>query len=420
MVKPNNISYNNFVKNSGLDLNTVRVGAYVDFPYAAECFENVPNSCKSPGIEIEYAYTLIREMLHFNVNWRKFANLTELENAMDNNAIDFIGVMLKLESKYAAKWYHTHIVSYDLPGFITKTNKIYNFDLSMFQLLHVFSWSLWLLLLLVSLVTVVLKYTATYMKKNLMFISENRCNGNGIRNVFYTWCFIVVGIILNMFGNLIAVELLARKHENAPFNNLVELGKLVSDGKCKLATLEVYKDDSTFYSSVLYPIHNKSWSSYFRHAYFKNPPFYVMDRKSLANLVENGDCIVGVDWTTLEEYYSKRFCNIKMISFYQEFIDTMYVYYHRINNFTDTLNKIMMTDSMFNFYPVLTKKYSSRRSTACDVKHPEKEGIPAEKLEDCFLTLLFGTCIAFTCFMFQCATKHCDCRRRRLDPAIAL
>lgn len=383
---------------------TVRIGAIIDDPYVYNCFKKLPLYCKSPGIDIEFLFTLIHEMIGFSVAWSEYNGFTELEQALDKNEIDMIGITVPLEEKLTRNWGYIKSGFTDGPGFVVKVR--YNEgEWSDFLLLEMFTWNLWLLLIGFSLLIILIKFAfcRLYLRNIKMFPSSSF---NYTKFLFCFW-FLLIGIILNLFGNLIAVNLsLPNDKEGQLFDSMLQLGNLIMQNKCRLATLDKYNNSiNGLYPFIINPNHNKSWAKLFKVANKLHPPIFTKDREELVNLIErDGFYFVGLDWTSLSQYYTQKHCSVKMTIFHEEFIPWMFVIYHQLHHYQELFDIIMMKDAMVSYPNYLLNKYyfSYPAETCKNRSNVIADPIPFRKLKDDFVILIVGIILSF----ILCCTIH--------------
>lgn len=72
-------------------MQTIRIGAIKDEPYAFSCFTGYPNHCRQVGIDLELIYTVLVDILNLTVTWVKYNSYFELDDALKNDSIDLRG-----------------------------------------------------------------------------------------------------------------------------------------------------------------------------------------------------------------------------------------------------------------------------------------------------------------------------------------
>lgn len=383
-----------------------------DDPYVRDCYTKYPRYCPNPGIDIEFIYTVINYMVGFHITWFKYETNSDLEMALDENEIDMIGTIYALQDIYSSRWMYAPTTNYDGPAFIVKSKYRNKIDEELL-LLKMFTWELWLGLFSLSLITIWMQYLPKSIRKKINVRRPSNSlfsiNINFNAKLVMTFWFIILGILLNLFGNLIVVNLtLSNIDEDVLFTNISQLGELVAKQKCRLAILEQYKDEQVFYPFILNPSHNKTWAENFRIAYRLNQPIYVKDRSELVQLInESHSCVVGVDWMTLESFYKKRHCEVKMIVIYHEFIPWMFVYYHRVEHYSELFKAVTMSNSIASYYNYLMQEYYySVDAAICEaLHHAETQPIPMNKVKDGFIVLSVGVLLAFVVFVLMHVKK---------------
>lgn len=380
---------------------SVRIGAVVDAPFSFECFNEYPNYCRKPGVEIEYIYSLIHDLLQLNVVWIKYTSNELMEDALDKKDIDMIGNTYLLQQSRIERWAYTSTAFYDMPAFIVK--KHYKINNNEGFLLETFTWDLWGLIIAFSLATILLKAFPTRNNNGKHFFHFN-CIFS-FRKLFLVIWFIVLGIILNLFVNLIVVNLtLPNVGETNLFTDFDQLGELLLHKKCKFATVEPYRNDAFIKGYIMDPIHNRSWANVFTKAYQSNPPIYRKTRAELAHLINQPDsCFVGLDWRSTKDYYLMKFCNIKMVEIFNEFLPGKYAYYHQLDHFSEILDAILLTSPLADYREYLNRKYYfSIPTELCDTDttlNGETNEINLIKLKNVFILLFIGIFISGVVFL---------------------
>lgn len=386
---------------------TIRIGSVVDEPYVTDCFDRYPKNCQRPGIETEFLYTLINDMIGFNVVWFKLQN-DQVQEALDKKDIDILGFTTGLVTTFTAKWSYTKPINYDSPGFVIK-KKYKSLNNKELYLLKMFTWDMWISLLFLTVVAYSLKSIPTivsccYFPPKTFF---------GIRFFIVTW-FFILGIIINLFGNLIAVNLaIPNITEDLPFSSISELGDLVLEEKCKLITLNQFRNNSMFWFYFFNPDHTNTWADKFRSAYKSNPPMFVETRDEMVTVISNSNpCIIGLDFASLNHYYTNRYCRIKMIVLNYEFIPHMFVYYHQLDRFSPIFDSIINDATFLSYDDYLLKKYyfSIPMETCNNQSKIETESIPVAKIKDCFVILLVGFFVSLAIFLVH----KCICNGKKL------
>lgn len=386
---------------------TVRIGAVIDEPYVLDCFDKYPTKkCLGPGVEAEFIYTMICDIIGFKIAWFRYDTSEELFNALDRREIDIFGYTFGMVPQFTSRWNYTKPIASDSPSFIVKKkfkSSNNNFWISI-------TWDLWMGLLLLSLITFSTKRSCVSMQKFCDYVFKNVF----FVKFFTTFWFIILGVIINLFGNLIAVHLsLPDTEEGLPFESMPHLGELLLQQKCKLATLSKYKNSSMFAHYFFNASHDKIWANTFRLAYRLNPPIFVEDRNELAHaIISNRFCIVGLDFATSIQYYKNGFCHLKTATLDDEFITGFFVYYHKLEQYIGIFDSVSVSPSLMNYGDYLFKKYlRTFPAETCENQMKVKiESIPLAKIKDSFLVLLGGISISFFIFFVLVMFWKCNCR----------
>ncbi len=77
----------------------IRILATNDHPYATECLDVYPhdNECTHPGLEIEYIYTIISEMMGRAVQWIKVDSYDTMDEYLNEGKGDILGISYILD-----------------------------------------------------------------------------------------------------------------------------------------------------------------------------------------------------------------------------------------------------------------------------------------------------------------------------------
>lgn len=402
--------------------NPIRIVGYVDEPLVNECFDQHPNKCNSPGFEAEYIYNLLSFLL-IPIEWIRVDSYETMLDFMDNRSADITACSMMVDESYGQKYgYALPYINDALALYVkeTKTN-----CKETLLLLTQFSWDLWFALLFVTLSVVCIRYFSHQRYKN----GTNYVRYNKLKTLFqifysmrscvlyYLW-MLFLAVILNFYGNLIPVDLLTSSKTNTfPVNSMTDLGQKLISKECRLALYEAYLEDVEFHGAIINPNrHNKSWAPLFRQAYQINPPIYTKTREDLTKFIANSSCIIGLDWMSMESYYTCRQCNIKMLVFKDEpelLYD--YTFYHTRDDIRDVVNTIMVSDSFRAFPETLAKKYyNNQLSTNCpdDFYANSIGSLGTNKLQTGFYGLFIGIGIAMIIFVLHILKRGFSDTRR--------
>ncbi|OUC45159.1 hypothetical protein D917_08619, partial [Trichinella nativa] len=184
--------------------------------------------------------------------------------------------------------------------------------------------------------------------------------------IIYTFAFISVIFFLNLVSNIITVYLV-KKDERIEygFDNLNELGRLLLRKKCRFTMLTSIKDDPIFHHLLINPKAEDEipWTGLFRRAFVKNPPLYVDNRYEMGKLITKSSlCYIGVDLSSLKEFYESRFCFVKVISIVKETSRLQSVFYYR-EEALDSKLSLMSTKALRMFYADRAAIYSRPNKT---------------------------------------------------------
>lgn len=316
--------------------------------------------CPFFGFELEYLYTAIYDMLHYDILWVKVDSQEEAKLALTSGAADIAGTAFVSETHDDAFLDKTTFM-YDGIGFIMKKRS--HQPAQTFVLLEAFTYDMWLLISAFSFLSVLIKMISVNMFKRTN--SANRITLSKILHVYrskivYGCWFVVVSVLLNLYSNYITVSLIKpTKNDLIQFMDLTALGTSIEKKQCRFIGLREIQNDSIFRGYLLNPdMHNKSWATLFRRALFENPPLFVTTRKDIANYVLNNQtCFIGLDWMSKEVFYKTSYCNLKMVSYPDEMQVFGLSFYHNSKDLRTTLPLVLNTEPMKAFGQYLNKKY---------------------------------------------------------------
>lgn len=375
-------------------MNTIRVGATIDPPYAESCYYRYPNFCFNPGYNIEFIYIVLSNMIGLNVHWVNYANYSDLDIALDNDDVDINGLVYAYDQDSTTRWNYSMPVFSSTIGLVVKTHIAVKESMQLL-LLSFFDLQLWLMIIATSIFVIL-------WKKMVTAILTKSAPSAKVANLLFVVWFIMFSIILNLFGNLIAVDLILPNAVTAtPFQTVQELGGKLLNKECRFVMFKINENATEFYDVLFTPKHNKSWSENFRTAFEVNPPLFVNSKDELIKVVKDNDCMVGVDYAQLNgiSYYD-NYCGIKSLTFLDEFEFSYYAYFYRNPNLINLFDKVITTDSFYAFSQKVAQRYYPRATVNC--KTITNTGVlNLSKLFDCFAILLFGIALSSAAFILQ-------------------
>lgn len=364
-------------------MDPVRIGATVDPPYSQKCFYKFPKFCLSPGTDIEYIHMVLVNMLHLNVKLILYDSYAAVDNALDIGDIDINGLTYAYDPESIQRWHYTlPVFSYTI-GLVVKT-KITTNASSTFSLLYIFDYQLWLLLIATCTIVILYKIILTFVFKECPTATKSA-------NLIYVLWFAIFSIILNLFGNLIAVDLMIPTTVIVtPFETVSELGEKLLTKQCRFVLLSVNENASEFYDTLINPTHSKNWSKIYQTAFIINPPLFVDSRSDIYETVNDHECMVGVDYTQVSgnSFYA-NYCGIETMTFIDEFTYSSYAYYFNSSNLKLSMDTIITSEAFYAYSNEVRKKYFPQRTSNC--KAPRVTGVlNLSKFTDSFIILFFG------------------------------
>lgn len=380
-------------------MKNVKVGAVVDSPYAEECFVRYPSNCKLPGMDIQFIYTLLSEFLQMNVDLINYDTYEEADEALENEEIDLIGISYSYNKEVLGKWKYFTIFTEGQLGFIVKS--VSSRRANSTQMFTIFSWQLWLMLLFVTI-------TVCCIQKLAKYYNSGKIVSYGTATLVAGFWFVILNLIIEVYGNLITVNLVLPDTVKAPFDNLTDLGEKLNSQECKFAMLKKYLN-STEYSSVLFnPEHNRSWAHSYETAYNLNPPIWTKDRKEMIHHILNNSCVVGLDYVTdFQQAYYDKICGIHVEVYPEEIPVSRYMFYHKIND-TKTISiieSILGNQAFAAYYQYLFKQHQV--FDECDEKTAHMfSSIDLSNLQNTFLVLIAFLALTFLLFCFKTLYSH--------------
>lgn len=385
----------------------VRIVACFDDPLANDCFESFPWNCTFPGYEIEYIHTLINGMLKLPVQWIRVESYTDIEQAMDNGTADTIGVSLSVAAQYTRRWGFLPAYEYDGISLISKVS--YADSSQPFLLMSSFTWDLWLSIGLITLSLIFIRWASSKIERYRTVNGRFDFSPKGIMfyitfafrtRIWYAVWFVLLSVILNFYSNLIAVTIVAPSTvKKASFASLADLGQKLVSKKCRLILSDRYKDNAEIHDSLVNPLRDdKHWQALYRQAFVENPPIYAENRETMANMILNSSCLVGVDWMTLDVFYSTNYCDMNIISYPDELPLFGYTFYNTRHDIQDAMATIITSNAFQTFNEYLTNKYFENKfpplclsKSKMTISDPT---VPVSKVQDSFYMLGIGIALA--------------------------
>ncbi|KAL1243001.1 CRISPR system Cascade subunit CasA [Trichinella spiralis] len=386
---------------------TVRVVGFVNPPFLLNCFTSYPNGCTNPGpgLDAEYIYVVLHYLMDYNVQWIRVKDRNAMYNALETGAADFSGVGAPLIEEYFGKFQNTPVYLFDAIALVVKSRSAS--AAADFHAVAFVETDVWFLFTITLLSIYMLSHISKYIYEVYAFEQDFSRKNRLIsflrsfrETIIYTFAFISVIFFLNLVSNIITVYLV-KKDERIEygFDNLNELGRLLLRKKCRFTMLTSIKDDPIFHHLLINPKAEDEipWTGLFRRAFVKNPPLYVDNRFEMGKLITKSSlCYIGVDLSSLKEFYESRFCFVKVISIVKETSRLQSVFYYREEALESKLS-VMSTKSLRMFYAGRAAIYSRPNKTVfCTTDYFALKSLEIGKIQDYFYFLIFTTLIAFS------------------------
>ncbi|KRX76989.1 hypothetical protein T06_3123 [Trichinella sp. T6] len=352
---------------------TVRVVGFVNPPFLLNCFTSYPNGCTNPGpgLDAEYIYVVLHYLMDYDVQWVRVKDRNAMYNALETGAADFTGVGAPLIEEYFGKFQNTPVYLFDAIALVVKSRSAS--AAADFHAVAFVETDVWFLFTITLLSIYMLSHISKYIYEVYAFEQDFSRKNRFIsflrsfrETVIYTFAFISVIFFLNLVSNIITVYLV-KKDERIEygFDNLNELGRLLLRKKCRFTMLTSIKDDPIFHHLLINPKAEDEipWTGLFRRAFVKNPPLYVDNRYEMGKLITKSSlCYIGVDLSSLKEFYESRFCFVKVISIVKETSRLQSVFYYR-EEALDSKLSLMSTKALRMFYADRAAIYSRPNKT---------------------------------------------------------
>ncbi|KRZ91197.1 hypothetical protein T08_12352 [Trichinella sp. T8] len=352
---------------------TVRVVGFVNPPFLLNCFTSYPNGCTNPGpgLDAEYIYVVLHYLMDYNVQWVRVKDRNAMYNALETGAADFTGVGAPLIEEYFGKFQNTPVYLFDAIALVVKSRSAS--AAADFHAVAFVETDVWFLFTITLLSIYMLSHISKYIYEVYAFEQDFSRKNRFIsflrsfrETIIYTFAFISVIFFLNLVSNIITVYLV-KKDERIEygFDNLNELGRLLLRKKCRFTMLTSIKDDPIFHHLLINPKAEDEipWTGLFRRAFVKNPPLYVDNRYEMGKLITKSSlCYIGVDLSSLKEFYESRFCFVKVISIVKETSRLQSVFYYREEALESKLS-LMSTKALRMFYADRAAIYSRPNKT---------------------------------------------------------
>lgn len=364
-------------------MQSIKIGATEDEPYAFSCFTKYPNGCRKVGTNLEFIYTVLVEVLNLTVTWVKYNDYGALDRAIRNNSIELKGITGFLTK---SQLFRTPPAFYYGIGFLVKDQ----YTSEPLNPLSVFSWDLWASLFTVTTIVVILDKVII---KNLKWSRK-------LTKIFQLFWFIVWALVFELYGNVLTNNLVETRSA-PPFSDLPDLIEKVGRNHCTLA--QYYKRNLNFFI-----FRNSTLYRNYKAALKTNPPIEVREISQLISIINNStSCIVGMDLVTPDLTVYNSGCNIKVISFPNDILFHTMVYYHRLERLNKIFQEVFYTDAVSQLGNVLSKRYiNDIMPKTCSEGKQQEKSITLDNLRYWFIILIIALFVNFITFLSKLLLKR--------------
>lgn len=212
---------------------TIRIGATDEYPYVFPCFVDYPNRCSTVGSDLECIYSVLNGMLHLNIVWSDHRDFPELQSAFENDQIGLIGNtrILDWTSVRNESVTQTPVAYYLGIGFFVRSLP----ETTALNPFSRFSWNLWVSIVITTSILLfmkrfIMKYKFAYVPLNIIFL---------------LWAFFM-SLIMGLYGNLLATDLVTSNKFSTTFQDLNDLGEKLVNKMCQFVFFDKYVDSDDF------------------------------------------------------------------------------------------------------------------------------------------------------------------------------
>lgn len=331
-------------------MKPVRIGVAIDPPWNHECLVDYPTRCPNPGMDIEYLYSVLGEILHLNVTFSRHESYENVLNALNDSVIDMIGNAFAIYDRPDIKNIHrTSIYMYEEIGFITKSVN----SAPTLNIFTAFTLDLWICLTVISHVMYGLK---SFLDKPRLHLSRK------LSQFIYGIWFLILLFIIELYGNLLVDNLItASNSSNNLFTDLNDLSKKLIHRQCRFVLFENY---TVMYKNV-FAGQNKSWTESFLLSLHSNSITVNSSKEVYNTVINNASCLVGLDFVFHQTEFPIKVGGIAVQTFPSEIPIIPFVFYHTIQLLVVILDNIFATEPFSKFDDVLIKKYINDFQSEC-------------------------------------------------------
>lgn len=386
----------------------VRIGWTIDDPLVTECFGTNGFDCEFPGFEIEYCHTIIHGILKLDYELIGYDGYDALDEALTNKEVDIPGLSYFVDEDMASRFGWAPVYLWDGTALVAREfNKPTDDSMA---LLVAFNYDLWLAMVGATVVTMVIRWLSKKLykerKKDNLPLSPFAYLVYVFRaKLFYVLWFLFLGILLDFYGNVFAVNILTQSQTKmVAFTDMMDLGRKLVSKECRLAMYDVNLDIPEFMETIIHPSrHNRSWAPLFNKAFEVNKPYYAPSREAMMDLVLNSSCVVGLDWWTMTSFFESHWCDVRVIMYPDE-RDTyfQYTYYVTRDDIRDAVYTVISHPSFQSFTDYLAKKYyKSNSPPPCGDQSNPVQPLTISKLQDGVYIWLIGLSFALIILIYQ-------------------
>ncbi|KRX16982.1 hypothetical protein T07_14034 [Trichinella nelsoni] len=388
-----------------MNISSIRVAGYANAPYIMPCFDKYPDECNDPGpgIDAEFIYTLFNHIWQIPVVWIRTANRSQMHQALMDDLADVEAEASILDEVMIDRMQASPACHFDSLALLVRP-KI----LSSANAFHTTSFvetELWALVAITTLSVYLMHRLSKRMSKYLVAGSILRPLRFLREKFIYPFCFMAVLIFLNVYANIIAVNLVKKGTiKDFGFKTLDQLAKLILNKRCRFVTQAVRRHDFSFTRFLLNPTPHSAepWTVTMNAAYKYNPPLYVATRQEIIQVVHNAThCFYGVDYYHLRDFYKYHSCDLEMVSLAQYTPEQMFIFYYRSTALKELFGT-MLSSTMYVLFDKLMLKYFQQNSTLyCPQPLCTQVFMEPGKVQDCFFIVITGMLASLVAFVIE-------------------
>ncbi|KRZ70389.1 hypothetical protein T10_11940 [Trichinella papuae] len=394
-----------------MNISSIRVAGYANAPYILPCFDKYPNDCNNPGpgIDAEFIYTLFSHIWQIPVVWIRTANRSQMHQALVDDLADVEAEASILDEEMTSRMQASPACHFDSLALLVRP-KILS-SANEFHTTSFVQTELWALVAITTLSVYLMHRLSKRMSTGEVKLVEKE--GGSIlqalrfmrEKLIYPFTFMAVLIFLNVYANIIAVNLVKKGTiKDFGFNTLDELAKLILNKRCRFVMQAVRRNDFSFNRFLLNPTARsvEPWTVTMNTAYKSNPPLYVATRQEIIQVVHNAThCFYGVDYYHLRDFYKYHSCDLEMLSLAKYTPEQMFIFYYRSTALKELFGP-MLSSTMYVLFDKLMLKYFQQNSTLyCPQPLCTQVYMEPGKVQDCFFIVITGMLASLFAFFIE-------------------